>query len=75
MDEKERDKLLVQQIPTDREPLFRFPVDWRLVDMHGVINEKLKPWIIKKIKEYLGQEEKVAHRDYSPVICLESLRA
>lgn len=42
----------------DREELFAFPINWQIVESHGIIQSKMRPWIVKKIIEYLGEEEK-----------------
>lgn len=42
----------------DREELFAYPINWQVVETLGIIQAKMRPWIIKKIVEYLGEEEK-----------------
>lgn len=42
----------------DREELFAFPINWQIVESHNIIQSKMRPWIVKKIIEYLGEEEK-----------------
>ncbi|CAM9335322.1 unnamed protein product, partial [Heterosigma akashiwo] len=37
--------------------LFAYPVAWAVVDEHDIIKSKLKAWIVKKIVEFLGEEE------------------
>lgn len=54
---KDRDKQLVDRIPKDRDPLFKFAINWAVVEAHGIVDDKLRPWIVKKIVEYLGEEE------------------
>lgn len=56
MDDETRERLvrqLAQEIPTDREGLFGWDVKWEFVD-EAMIQEKLKPFVEKKIVEYIG---------------------
>jgi len=55
--DKDRQKDLVDKIPKDKRELFKYPVDWEIVDKHDIIRSKLKAWIVKKIVEFLGEEE------------------
>ena len=59
--QEERDEAvrqLAQEIPSDREGLWAWPVQWDYVD-EAVISEKLKPFVEKKIVEYLGVQEQM----------------
>lgn len=51
------EKSLIERIPTDKQELFRYPVQWNVVSEHKLVDTKLRPWISKKIIEYLGEEE------------------
>ncbi|CAN0062655.1 unnamed protein product [Scytosiphon promiscuus] len=55
---KARDKELVGSIPKDIDELFAYEVNWQMVEAHNIIQSKMRPWIVKKIIEYLGEEEK-----------------
>lgn len=44
-------------VPTDKEQLFSHQVKWDVVDQSGLVESKMKPWITKKIAEFLGEEE------------------
>lgn len=48
---------LIQQVPTDKAKAFAFPIDWQAVHDHNIIEKKLRPWVKKKVTEYLGAEE------------------
>nr|CCA21232.1 conserved hypothetical protein [Albugo laibachii Nc14] len=48
---------LIQQIPTEKEELYKYSVDWAVVDRRSIIESKMGPWISKKIVMYLGESE------------------
>ncbi|CAF1117389.1 unnamed protein product [Adineta ricciae] len=47
---------LIESIPTKKEDLFTFPLDWSLLDSN-LMEKRIKPWVTKKIVEYIGEEE------------------
>ncbi|KAL9107721.1 MAG: hypothetical protein Q9227_007436 [Pyrenula ochraceoflavens] len=49
---------LASDIPTDKPGLWAWPVQWDFVD-DSVITEQLKPFVEKKIVEYLGVQEQM----------------
>jgi hypothetical protein len=49
---------LASDIPTDRDGLWKWDVKWDFVD-DAVIGEQLKPFVEKKIVEYLGVQEQM----------------
>lgn len=49
---------LAQEIPSEREGLWAWEVRWEHLD-EGVMREKLRPFVEKKIVEYLGVQEEV----------------
>ncbi|KAL2629777.1 hypothetical protein R1flu_014463 [Riccia fluitans] len=49
-------KQLIDTIPKTKEELFAYPVDWQVYDKHD-LHERMRPWISKKITEFLGEEE------------------
>jgi RNA-binding protein 25 len=56
---EERKKLikdLISRIPTEREKLFEFTVSWEYLD-EALMEQRVRPWINKKICEYIGEEE------------------
>jgi len=48
---------LIQQVPTDKARAFAYEIDWSAVKEHQIIEKKLRPWVKKKVTEYLGAEE------------------
>ncbi|TKS87112.1 RNA-binding protein 25 [Collichthys lucidus] len=49
-------KSLIEKIPTARPELFSYPLDWTMVDS-TLMDRRIRPWINKKIIEYIGEEE------------------
>ena len=51
-------KQLAQDIPTDKDALWSWNVEWDYVD-DSVLGQQLKPFVEKKIMEYLGVQEQM----------------
>lgn len=49
-------KQLIDMIPRTKEDLFSYEINWTLYDQHE-LHERMRPWISKKIMEFLGEEE------------------
>ncbi|KAJ8934706.1 hypothetical protein NQ318_008504 [Aromia moschata] len=45
-----------KKIPTEKEALFAYKLDWGAID-NGLMEKKIRPWINKKIIEYIGEPE------------------
>ncbi|CAJ2513984.1 Uu.00g021030.m01.CDS01 [Anthostomella pinea] len=61
MSDEERDqavRALAQEIPSERGELWTWEVKWDYLD-EGVIRDKLRPFIEKKLVEYLGVQEQL----------------
>ncbi|PAV63396.1 hypothetical protein WR25_20334 [Diploscapter pachys] len=59
MTPEEKKKLvkdLIARIPIDQEKLFAYNIDWSFVD-EALIKTRIRPWVAKKVQEYLGEEE------------------
>lgn len=56
-DEKRRHiKSIIDRIPTQKEELFNYKLDRNEIDS-GLMERKIRPWINKKIIEYIGEPE------------------
>lgn len=51
-------RALAQEIPSEREGLWKWEVQWDYMD-DSIIREKLRPFVEKKIVEYLGVQEQM----------------
>jgi len=53
-------KKIAALIPIEKEKLFAYNVDWALFDTEKekIVGSHLKPWVSKKVAEFLGEEEK-----------------
>lgn len=49
-------KSLIDRIPTDKTALFSYMLDWAAVD-NQLMERRIRPWINKKIIEYIGEPE------------------
>ncbi|KAJ4974056.1 hypothetical protein NE237_007230 [Protea cynaroides] len=49
-------KQLIDMIPKTKEELFLYEINWAVYDKHE-LHERMRPWIAKKITEFLGEEE------------------
>ncbi|GAB2280441.1 hypothetical protein Dimus_015073 [Dionaea muscipula] len=49
-------KQLIDMIPRTKDELFSYDINWSVYDRHD-IHAILRPWISKKIVEFLGEEE------------------
>lgn len=61
MSDEEREqavRALAQEIPSEKEGLWAWDVKWDYLD-EGVIREKLRPFVEKKLVEYLGVQEQL----------------
>ncbi|XP_015111290.1 RNA-binding protein 25 [Diachasma alloeum] len=49
-------KSLIDKIPTDKNALFAYQLDWAVID-NALMEKRIRPWINKKIIEYIGEPE------------------
>ena len=50
-------KALISKIPTEKDKIFSFDIQWAVVESANIVEKKLRPWVKKKVIEYLGAEE------------------
>ncbi|KAL8572539.1 hypothetical protein ACOMHN_040443 [Nucella lapillus] len=50
-----RVKRLIERIPCGKFDVYRYPVDWTIVDQ-CLTDRRIKPWVRQKLKEYTGEE-------------------
>ncbi|GFR75780.1 RNA-binding protein 25 [Elysia marginata] len=55
-EKRQKIKQLIDSIPTGKDELYAFTVDWDIVDQN-LMDKRIKPWVTKKIIEYIGEEE------------------
>lgn len=56
-DKRKQIKAVIDSIPTTKEELFKYEIEWDYVDSQ-LMEKRIRPWINKKITEYIGEEEK-----------------
>ncbi|CAN0892919.1 RNA-binding motif protein 25 [Linum grandiflorum] len=49
-------KQLIDMIPKTKDELFSYEVNWAVYDKHA-LHDRMRPWISKKVTEFLGEEE------------------
>jgi hypothetical protein len=50
-------KQLYMQMPKQKDELYSYEIDWESLFDHELIQSVCRPWIAKKINEYMGEEE------------------
>jgi len=64
VDAKARVQATIDKIPTDKAELFKFEMDWSLVDEHKIIDSKMRPWVKKKNYGIIGRRRTNIDRLY-----------
>jgi RNA-binding protein 25 len=54
---------LAEKVPTSREALYAWTIDWAAFDEAEVLEKRLRPWIVKKVIEYVSEEDPIL-RDF-----------
>ncbi|KAL1565645.1 RNA-binding protein 25-like isoform X2 [Salvia divinorum] len=49
-------KQLIDTIPKTKDELFSYEINWVIYDQN-VLHERMRPWVSKKITDFLGEEE------------------
>ncbi len=47
---------IIEQVPTDKQKLFQFEIDWNLVDRARIVETRLKKWMKKSLTESVGED-------------------
>lgn len=47
---------LIEKIPKARDEIFEYPVKWEYLD-EPMIDSRIRPWIAKKVLNYIGEDE------------------
>lgn len=55
---------ILEKIPAEKEKLFKWEIKWDIIDKYNIVQSKIRPYITKKIVEYLGGEEDESMVDY-----------
>ena len=55
--ELEQLKALFEAVPKSKKALYKYPIDYNLIERADIIERKIKPWISSKLQEYLGTDE------------------
>jgi len=53
----QRCKEIIDSIPTEKDDLFNCKVDWVKCVEHQIVETYIRPWLNKKMLEFLGEEE------------------
>jgi len=53
---KARQKNLADCLPTRKDKMFSFRIDWTTLERANILEKKMKPWVGKKVAEYAGEE-------------------
>jgi hypothetical protein len=43
-----------------REQLFAFELDWKLLELFNLLEQRVRPWVEKEVADYLGMPEPTA---------------
>ena len=57
-----KSKDIYMSLPKDKDRVFAFPLNYESLESHQVFDKIVRPWVAKKIKEYLGVEEEAMIR-------------
>jgi RNA-binding protein 25 len=50
-------KQIFEMMPRGKDELFKYQIQWNVILKNEIIENKIKPWISKKMKDFLGEEE------------------
>jgi RNA-binding protein 25 len=52
-----RDQEIIEKIPIQRNDLFSYPINWSSIQESGMLETAMRPWVVKKVSEYLGESD------------------
>ncbi|KAL8449610.1 hypothetical protein Emed_003042 [Eimeria media] len=55
----EDSKKILAMVPSEKAELFAYKIDWNLLVQKGILEKKLRPWVRKKVIEFMGAEEEL----------------
>ena len=50
-------KIVYAKLPKDQSVVLETQIQWPLLEKENVTERVVRPWVAKKVKEYLGVEE------------------
>ncbi len=50
-------KQLYELIPKEKDEIFKYTINWNTLFQFDILDNKIKPWLSKKTREYLSEEE------------------
>jgi hypothetical protein len=55
----ERAQRLIAQVPKDLESVYAYVIEWPLLESKNIVEEKMRPWTVKKVKVLISQDDPV----------------
>ena len=52
-----KNKQIYLKLPTKKEDIFAFSLNYEALEEYSLIEKMVRPWVTRKVKEYLGVEE------------------
>ena len=49
-------------LPKEKDQIYAFELQYEVLEEHTIVERIVRPWVAKKIKEYLGVEEEAMIR-------------
>ena len=52
-----KNKQIYLNLPTKKDDIFAVSFNYEAMEEHSLIEKMVRPWVTRKVKEYLGVEE------------------
>ena len=52
-----KNKQIYLKLPTKKEDIFAFSLNYEALEEYSLVEKMVRPWVTRKVKEYLGVEE------------------